>query len=194
MVIFSAYPAISPSLSCIIASSDPHATSDSSDPPTIEWFERPENTTGLVFMYDGVYNGQTEEVWNYEIWVNDTNGVDTVIFRFTWEGEWINRSTTIIDGDEIRGLYAGNLTYSVEWNWTSGHPSPPRFGFSFKVFANNTLGNWVETTTVTYNGGYMLIYAPIEYILLGTPLGWAIIGGSISIVTVVVVLIFRRRA
>jgi len=165
-----------------ILSSDLHLIADSSDPPTVEWSD-------VGILADGIYAGQTEEVFDFDIWVNDTDGVDTVIFRFYYRSEWLNRTTTITEGDEIRGRYSGSLVCSVSWDWISGRPSPAGHGFQFKVFANDTLGNWNETTAALYSYGYYVIMPPIHYILLATPLGWAIIGGSICIIG----LFIRRR-
>jgi len=173
---------------------DAHSTADSSDPPTIDWFGPPDNsTTEPIICWDGVYSGQTREIWSFEIWVNDTDGVDTVIFRFEWQYEWLNRSTTLIEGNETRGLYAGNLTWGVVWDWTKMLPNPTGGSFSFKVFANDTVGNWVETTEVSYIGGYYAIYTPLRTTPVGTPLGWAAVGVSAIIIAIVVLLILRSR-
>lgn len=171
-----------------------HVPSDSSSAPIIDWFGPPENSTeGMTICWDGLYNGQTEEVWDFEVWVNDTDGVDSVIFRFLCgsSSEWENKTTTLIEGNSTSGLYAGNLTYPVEWNWEKEYPVVPYSVFSFKVFANDSLGNWAETTTRTYMGGYVVVYPPSTSTTLGIPYGWLFlgaIGGAFGIVAVIFVL------
>ena len=137
--------------------------SDSSSAPIIDWFGPEENSTELAtIMWDGVYTGQTQEVWSFDVWVHDVDDVDCVLFRFLCgsNSEWENKTTKRIEGNSTSGLYAGNLTYSVEWNWDYGSPAPEYNAFSFKVFANDSLGNWAETTTITYIGGYLVVFSP----------------------------------
>ncbi|TFG28691.1 hypothetical protein EU527_16925 [Candidatus Thorarchaeota archaeon] len=137
--------------------------SDSSSAPIIEWFGPAENSTEYATVcWDGAYTGQTQEVWSFEVWVHDTDGVDCVLFRFLCgsNSEWENKTTERIEGNSTSGLYAGNLTYSVEWNSEYNSPAPEYNIFIFKVFANDSLGKWAETTTITYMGGYIVIFSP----------------------------------
>jgi hypothetical protein len=159
-----------------------HLPADSSDPPTIDWFGLPENSTeNIELMIDGIYSGQTEENFDYAIWINDTDGVDVVIFRFLISDQWENQTPTLIEGNETRGLYAGGYTCSIQWDWLRARPNPSGVGFQFKVFANDTLGNWRETTTYHISLGYFVIIPPFPY-LLATPLGISILGGALCIV------------
>ncbi|MFX1560992.1 MAG: hypothetical protein ACFFBL_10430 [Promethearchaeota archaeon] len=137
--------------SCTTLSSD-----SSGIGPNISWFPHP----NVTMFIDGYYNGQREEVFDYWVWVNDSLGVDSVIFRFKWsyDDEWRNRTTVLVDGDEFHGEYKGNLTW----------PAPGGGRFEFRVFANNTLGHWNETSPMTVYFGYLYwnpIYTPHFWIL-----------------------------
>ena len=124
--------------------------------PNIEW--SPEPVATLVI--DGAYTGQTHEIFEYHVWVNDSLGVDSVIFRFKWSNdeEWLNRTSVLVEGNEFLGRYKGNLTW----------PAPGGGIIQFKVFANNTSGYWNETSPMTIHFGYMYwdpIYTPHFWIL-----------------------------
>ena len=167
----------------------------SSGGPTIDWYDIPENGS-LVFCWDGIYDGQTEETWQFSRWVNDTDGVDVVVFRFRWfseQGDW-NITATLVEGNETCGLYEANFTYAVWWNWETGTPETEGGGgnFDFKIWANDTLGNWSEVEPIRYSGGYFLVYPPAGHMLLRTPIGWTIIG-AVLITTTVIFLVYRRR-
>ena len=156
------------------------------NPPTIGWPYGPSNATCIPAIYwDGAYTGQTQEVWTWTYWVNDTDGVDTVLFRFRWgyEDEWFNRSTVLVEGNSTNGRYKGNLTWGVEWNWEEGRPEwvDGSGTFWFKVWANDTLGNWNETPSVHFMGGYMIVNPPLFY--------WVLIIGQFLIIPVLVVII-----
>ena len=167
----------------------------SSDGPAIDWYDMPENGS-LYICSDGMYDGQKEETLQVSRWVNDTDGVDVVIFRFRWfsEEEGRNITATRIEGDENRGLYEANFTYAVWWNWGTGTPETEGGGgnFDFKIWANDTLGNWSEVEPIRYSGGYFLVYPPAGYMLLRTPIGWTIIG-AILVTTTVIFAVYRRR-
>ncbi len=79
--------------------------------------------------------------------MNDSLGVDSVIFRFRWsdEIEWLNRTAVLVEGDEILGKYRGNLTWAA----------PKQGAFELKIFANNTLGYWNETSPMLFTFGYL---------------------------------------
>lgn len=111
--------------------------------PTIAWFPEPVPT----LFFDGIYTGQTQEIFQRRVWVNDSLGVDSVIFRFKWDydEEWRNRSAVLVEGNETLGRYRGNLTW----------PAPGGGTFQFKIFANNTSGYWNETSPMTVYFGYM---------------------------------------
>jgi hypothetical protein len=163
--------------------------------PTIEWYD--DITTGsVVLAWDGIYNGQTEEVWTDSRWVNDTDGVDTVIFRYRWTGEteWMNRTATLIEGNATVGRYSANFTYDVWWNYDTGRPETEGSGgnFYFKIWANDSLGNWNEVLPMQYTGGYMIVEPPFDYILWQTPLGWAMIG-TVVVLAFGIIFIVRKR-
>ncbi|MFW9920958.1 MAG: hypothetical protein ACFFED_15260 [Candidatus Thorarchaeota archaeon] len=160
--------------------------------PVIEWWN---STEGVTIAWDGAYTGQTQEVCNYVAWVNDTDGVDTVLFRYQWIGEteWMNRTASRIIGNATNGQYRGNLTYAVWWNYTSGYPQTEGSGgnFHFKIWANDTMGNWAETNPMTYTGGYMIVSPPPDSFFL-SPMGISTIL-IVSCVSVVVILIWVKR-
>ena len=145
--------------------------------PSIEW--APEPIATLIF--DGAYTGQSQEIFAYWVWVNDSLGVDSVIFRFKWSNdeEWLNRTTVLVEGDEFLGSYKGNLTW----------PAPGGGVFQFKIFANNTLGYWNETSPMTVHFGYMYwdpIYTPYFWVLF-------VILPIVSLVGIVGVWKLRQR-
>ncbi|MHA1928415.1 MAG: hypothetical protein ACTSV2_07535 [Candidatus Thorarchaeota archaeon] len=170
------------------------ALASTSEGPTIEW---PYTEEGNVMAWDGIYSGQTEQVWGHEAWVNDSDGVDCVIFRYQWtsQTEWINQSTTRIDGNDTTGLYSGNFTYDVWWDWEIGYPETEGDGanFKFKIFANDTLGNWKETVSMGYSGGYDMIHPPGDYVLHVTLINVAIIGAVIGGILVVIWAVRKYR-
>jgi hypothetical protein len=148
-------------------------------------------------MWDGIYNGQTEEVWDFDIWVHDPDGVDYVIFRFQrgLTSEWENETAVLIEGNSTTGLYSGNLTYSVQWNSEMEYPNPSYFVFSFKVFANDSLSNWAETTTMTYMGGYVVISLSSTTTIVSNPYNWLVlpaVGTALAAVVILFVLRSKR--
>jgi hypothetical protein len=167
------------------------------DGPTIEWYDSI-STASVVLAWDGAYTGQTEEVWIDSRWVNDTDGVDTVIFRYRWTGqtEWMNRTATLIEGNVTVGRYSANFTYDVWWNYDTGRPETEGSGgnFYYKIWANDSLGNWNEVLPMQYTGGYMIVEPPLDYIFWRTPLGWAMMGISIAVASVAMIWMFRRRS
>ncbi|MHA2142845.1 MAG: hypothetical protein ACXADD_15270 [Candidatus Thorarchaeota archaeon] len=154
-----------------------------SEGPVIEWY----NITGteqFIIAWDGAYTGQTEEVWMNSRWVNDSDGIDTVIFRYRWYGEteWMNKTANQVEGNLTNGRYSANFTYSVWWNYDTGRPETEGSGgnFYFKIWAK-------------YTGGYMFVEPPFDYIFWRTPLGWATIGIPVVIASIVMVWLVRRR-
>jgi hypothetical protein len=125
--------------------------------PSIHWYPDP----NVTLVIDGAYTGQSQEIYERRVWINDSLGVDSVIFRFKWSYDevWRNRTTVLVEGNETLGRYRGNLTW----------PAPGGGRFKFKVFANNTSGNWNETSPMTVYFGYL--YFPIYYI----PQFWLIV-------------------
>ena len=104
-----------------------------------------------------------------------------MIFRFKWsyDEDWTNRTTVLYEGDEFHGRYKGNLTW----------PAPGGGNFQFKVFANNTVGYWNETSPMSVWFGYLYwnpIYTPHFWILF-------VILPSVSIIGIVGVWKLRRK-
>jgi len=170
------------------------ASQENEGGPIIEWWETNET---VVIAWDGAYTGQTEDVFGYTAWVNDTDGVSSVIFRYQWMGEsgWMNRSAIRITGNSTNGQFRGNLTYAVWWNYTSGYPETEGSGgnFYFKIWANDTLGNWSETSAMEYTGGYMIVSPPLDYIPWSDQLVLTIASGGIILVVILLLVLFKRR-
>ncbi|MHA1964989.1 MAG: hypothetical protein ACW97G_10435 [Candidatus Thorarchaeota archaeon] len=156
--------------SCTVLSSD-----SSGIGPNISWSPDP----NVTMFFDGAYTGQSQEIFEYRVWVNDSLGVDSVIFRFKWsyEEEWLNRTTKLIEGDGFHGRYRGNLTW----------PAPGGGRFEFKVFANNTLGHWNETSPMTVYFGYLIF--PFYYI----PQFWLLVTCVLTIPPLTLVAIGRLK-
>ena len=166
---------------------------DDSEGPTIEWTE---TNNSIVIAWDGIYTGQTEEAWKHEIWVNDTDGISVVIFRYRWynEEEWINKTAILVEGNESRGLYQANFTYDVWWNYIEGCPETEGSGgnFFFKVWANDSLGHSSETTPISHSGGYDLVNPPIHFRLLSLPLLIPLLGVT-AVVLALIIAVHRKR-
>jgi len=164
--------------------------SDSSEPPTIEDYPISENDTVTGLQIDAIYSGQTEQVFSFHAAVNDSDGVDSVMFRYHVSGEWQNQKAMRTSGTVIDGIYTGNITFSIEWNPVKQLPEPRSIEFSFKIFANDTLGNWVETIPIPYSYFYWQIMTPTNQpnndVLL-------IIGASFVAAIVVIAIYMKRR-
>jgi hypothetical protein len=162
--------------------------------PTIDWLGSSTNES-LVIAWDGVYNGQTEEVHRIQARVNDSDGVDSVIFRFmsVAESEWSNVTGVMTEGDALNGSYHANYTYAVWWDYVASRPMTEGSGGNFrvKIFANDTLGNWIETGNLTYSGGYFLVHPPIDS-FIRSPLGLGVTGTTIAAIVVVLVIARKR--
>jgi hypothetical protein len=147
----------------------PQVSQISSTGPTIsEW----PDTSNTLYI-DGAFTGQIEESFEYNARVNDTDGISTVLFRFKWEndGSWMNRTTIQSEGNETYGIFKGNLTW----------PAPGGGVFEFKVFANDTLGNWDETNPMTVRFGYIYydpLYLPLTWVLVSIVLV-ALVSGAV---------------
>ena len=202
LLLFSIIPETQRGTNLFLFNSKSLKSQSSSTPPTIEWYPRPANVTGPnVIFWDGVYTGQTEETWTWTVNVNDSDGVDTVLFRFRYTNseEWFNKSTERIEGNETHGEYEVTLTWGVTWNseWNSPMWVNGSGNFWFKVWANDTLGNWNETKEpVLWTGGYLIIYSPTTSTSpTGSQNGTYIIGGFTCFLIAVIVsyIIIKRR-
>jgi hypothetical protein len=162
--------------------------------PTIDWMYG-DGVQNVTIAWDGVYDGQTEDTWSHWVWVNDTDGVDTVLFMYMWIGEsnWRNVTGILKEGNATRGCYNGNVSYRVWWNYTSSRPEWEGSGgnFHFKVFANDTLGHWSESPILTYTGGYMIVKPPTPFFL--TPPGLTIIAAVVVGTAIIALVAFKKR-
>jgi len=167
--------------------------------PTIQWGGPENSTENMTIMWDGAYTGQTEENWNLDCWVNDSDRVDSVIFLFKkfHDSEWTNITPTLVEGNTTLGRYYFNYTYSVSWNETSQYPHVEEGGgnFAYRIYANDTLGHWTITGTLTFNGGYMVVFPPttttvVDSISYLVP---TIVSASIVMVAIVVAILAQKR-
>lgn len=167
----------------------PILAEDRNSGPTIDW---PVTNDTLTIFWDGIYTGQTKEVWLGQTWINDPDGVSTVIFRYCWIGDypWMNKTATMVEGNLTHGLYEANFTYSVWWDFVTGSPETEGNGcnFVFKVWANDTLGNWSETAPIRYSGHYHLVNPPFYYYILSLRVLLPLIGGTIAVVVIILAL------
>jgi hypothetical protein len=162
------------------------------NPPTIEWMYSDEASVEVGVHWDGVYTGQTEEVWASTNWVNDSDGVDTVIYQYKWwdETQWMNRTPTIIQSNATHGQFHYTFIQSVWWNWEENRPIiEGGGGFRFRIFANDSLGNWRTTIATFYTGGYMAVNPPPEFYLFPSVIGAIVLTAIIGALAVYV----RRR-
>ena len=162
------------------------------DPPTIEWMFDENATTGTGMVWDGIYTGQTEISWSWSSWINDSDTVDTVFFQYrhSTDEDWMNRTPSLIAGDSINGEYSYSFVQEIWWDWETNRPEVEGGLYvGFRIFANDSLGNWRTTLATFKSGGWMDIVPP-NYI---SPLfGLGIAAVSISIL-VIVVVIYRRK-
>jgi len=159
------------------------------DPPTIGWMFAENATVGTGVKWDGGYTGQTEMTWSYTNWVNDSNGIDTVFYQYKFgNSEWENRTPTLLEGNSTRGLYSYTMTQSIWWDWALNTVQVEGGLYvSFRIFANDSLGNWRTTLPTTKSGGWLgIITPPFSYATL------YIVAFSAAIVVLIVVVIRRR--
>ncbi len=159
------------------------------NPPTIGWMFAENATLATGMTWDGGYTGQTEMTWSYTNWVNDSNGIDTVFYQYKFgNDEWVNRTPTLLEGNSTRGRYSYTMTQSIWWDWELDTVQVEGgLHVSFRIFANDSLGNW-RTTLPTSKSGYWLSITP--------PFSNAlpyIVAFSTAIVVLIVVLIRRRQ-
>lgn len=160
------------------------------DPPTIGWMFAENATLATGVKWDGGYTGQTEMTWSYTNWVNDSNGIDTVFYQYKFgNSEWENRTPTLLEGNSTRGLYSYTMTQSIWWDWDLNSVQVEGgLDVSFRIFANDSLGNWRTTLPTSKSGGWLGIITP--------PFSNAtlyIVAFSAAIVVLIVVVIHRRR-
>lgn len=172
------------------------------DPPTIQWMTLLNSTEEIILCWDGAYTGQTEEVWPYPTWVNDTDGVDTVIYQYQWynDVDWMNRTPTLLEGNFTYGYYSYTFTQSVWWNPETDYPHIEGGSFRFRIFANDTMGNWRTTPSILYLGGYLFIFTPTTISTNGSqpfsiPIAtlWITVIGASVIIVVMVVVVHKRN-
>ncbi len=164
--------------------------------PTIDWYGPENSSSTVVIAWDGAYTGQTEDNWALRAWINDTDGVDIVIYMFreTTGTEWNNVTPSLVEGNDTIGCYQYNYTYAVWWNYTLGYPQVEGTGgnFDFKIFANDSLGHWTKTGILTYSGGYMLVVPPPEVSFMTNVLP-PLVAATVMVVVISAIVILRKR-
>ncbi len=114
--------------------------------PTFSWSD-----DYSIMAVDAIYYGQKEQTLVVDSYINDSDGIDTVILRLLWEpeDEWVNISATQSEGNSIWGYWNTTLKWQVDrmTGWF----------FEVKMWANDTLGNWSETAVMGIEFVYFLI-------------------------------------
>lgn len=83
--------------------------------------------------------------------VNDSDGVDVVIFRFhrLEDDSWTNITGSRVGGNNTDGEYSAMISWTIPW------PQGGVVQHNLQVFANDSLGNWAETDEVFHHSyGY----------------------------------------
>jgi len=152
-----------------------HSPSSNGSPSVEDWY------TGELVV-DAHSFGGGEDSFASGYWVSDPDGVSTVLFRFRMSGNesWVNRTTQMTSGNVTNGYYAGHLTYEVK----------PIVRFEFKVFANDTLGNWIETEPMTVEYAYVIYPAWFAVLFWMNSYLLLIV---VSVSAVIVLLYMKRR-
>ena len=161
-----------------------YATSETSSMgPKIQWNWK----QGDWMAIDGIYRGQTEERFEFGTYIQDPDGVSTVLLRVKWpdSGDWINCSTVRTDGKEETTYYSGNIT------WT---PVMDLITFHIKIFANDTLGNWSETTPL----GVEFVYVAIITSTTSTTTSernypWLLVLSFLGVLILAIILIWKHK-
>jgi len=99
------------------------------------------------------------------------------------------RSPTLLEGNSTRGLYSYTMTQSIWWDWDLNTVQVEGgLHVSFRIFANDSIGNWRTTLPTTKSGGWLGIITPP---FSNTTL--YIVAFSAAIVVLIMVVIHRRR-
>ena len=173
------------------------------DPPTIEWLMPLNSTEEAGLFWDGIYTGETEISWTTTHWVNDTDGIDLVIFQYTLgvDVEWMNRTPLLLEGNFTHGRYSYTFTQSVLWDSQINWPQIEGGGMiRFRIFANDTLGNWRMTPVYFQSGGFVLIITTTTtstnigqpFTIEGVTL--VIIAMGAAAIIIVTIVVVRRRS
>jgi hypothetical protein len=174
------------------------------DPPTIEWMFPEDATMATGVTWDGAYTGQTELTWAYSSWVNDTDGVDTVFFQYrhATSGDWMNRTPSLVSGDSTNGEYSYTFVQEVSWDWDTNQPVVEGGLYvEFRIYANDSLGNWRTTLATSKGGNWLSIQTPTSTVTTTNsttdspiiPLEVWLLSGSVVVIVIVIMVAYRRR-
>jgi len=165
------------------------------NPPTIEWsFASGNMTAATGMLWDGFYTGQTQLTWPYSSWINDSDDVDTVFFQYRYsnDGAWMNRTPSMAEGNVTCGRYSYTLVQTIEWDWDANRPVVEGGLYvEFRIFANDSLGNW-RTTLKTFKSGNWLSIDPPP-IVSNPDIFPIIVLGAISLVAVLAIVLYTRH-
>ena len=157
----------------------------------------PENETiAIGTFWDGIYTGQSELLWSYSSWISDPDGVDTVFFQYRYStgGEWMNRTPTLQEGNSTNGRYSYIFTQSISWDWETSWPQVEGGLYvEFRIFANDSLGNWRTTQASFRSGGWMMISTPPTSFNIPLEIWW-VIGAAVVAIIAVWVIVYRRSS
>ena len=121
-----------------------HCVSDSS-PPELDYQRK-----GTLYADAVYYEGRTELFWDEYVDASDSDGIDTVLMRYRYNGtdKWLNGTAWLLSGDEYDGTYVYNFT----WPLPDSHIL---YLLDLKFFANDTFGNWNETHIAQLSYNYL---------------------------------------
>ncbi len=170
------------------------------NPPSIGWVYAADTnwsehiTTGV--QHDVLYDEfLTEYTWSYTSQIQDSDGVDTVFFQYrhNTNGDWMNDTPSMISGDSTDGTYSYTFVQEIWWNWTTSSPVIEEGSYTeFRIFANDSLGNWRTTMPTFQNVILMVFRPPWQYQLLqASPLIFVL--GIIGALYIKVVIRRRNR-
>jgi len=109
--------------------------------------------------------------------LKDSNGLSHYAFSYNISGSWANESFTLLTGNPTQANVNTTITIPTNWNLTIG----------FKVYFNNTLGQWANSSCSYLFG----IDEGCPHIVVGVPV--LLVGALIIGFLIAFVFILSRR-
>jgi len=109
--------------------------------------------------------------------LKDSNGLSHYAFSYNLTGAWANESFTLLSGNPTEANVNTSITLLTDWNKTIG----------FKVYFNNTLGQWANSSTSYLFG----IDEGCPHIVVGVPV--LFVGALIIVFLIGFVFVLSRR-
>ena len=94
---------------------------------------------------------------------NDSDSIDTVFYQYAYgtNGEWMNRTPAMVAGDSTNGQYSYTFTQQISWDWEASRPEVEGGLYvKFRIFANDSLGNWRTTLATFKSGNWLIVQTP----------------------------------